>query len=212
VALLDLFAPLLNKLKIFLGPLGKLWDKIVGAWNHITHIVQATEKLVDTIKDEISAWKNFRQDIRFKSRVVQLESAFTKTRDLIEGIPESWRAILDLIKQFRESIATEQAPQPEEFAADIEEGGSKTITEIFPKLGKLAEKALGFVSIIVTALEQIANAIDDLQTIVDELKRIRLEIEKLDTIFLQQGNKRQTLKLADGKTIRIRVGRLHSAV
>jgi hypothetical protein len=61
-------------------------------------------------------------------------------------------------------------------------------------------------------LEQIADVIDDLQTVVDELKRIRLEIEKLDTIFLQQGNKRKTLQLLNGKSIRIRVGRLHSAV
>jgi hypothetical protein len=120
--------------------------------------------------------------------------------------------VVDLAKQFKEDLFTEQAPEAGELLADVEEGGTKTIVDLFPKLGKAAEKILGVLGALVVALEQAVNLIADLQTIVDELKRIRLEIEKLDTIFLQQDNKRKYLKLANGKTIKIRLGKLHSAV
>jgi hypothetical protein len=208
----SLLNQLLAKLKVFLGPLGKVWDKLVEAWTHITHIASDSAKLITTITSEVSAWKNFKQDIRFKQRVVNLESAYQKTRDLITGAVDAWHAVLDLAKQFKEDLFTEQAPEAGELLADVEEGGTKTIVDLFPKLGKAAEKILGVLGALVVALEQAVNLIADLQTIVDELKRIRLEIEKLDTIFLQQDNKRKYLKLANGKTIKIRLGKLHSAV
>lgn len=213
MALFDFLSPLLDKLKQALGPLGKLWDKVVEAWNHITNIIGASQTLVSTIESEISAWKNFKEDIRFGSRVINLEKAIDKTTQLIQGIPDSWHAILDLVKEIKGKIGGVSEPvegEVEALETDIEEGGVSGLLKRFPALAKFFEKALGFVSLLVDALESIANAIADLQTIVDETKRIRLEIEHLDTIFLQQKNKRKYLKLADGRSIRIRVGSLHA--
>ena len=211
MALLDFLSPLLNRIKAALGPLGKLWDKVVEAWNHITGIITNGDKLVESIKGEIDAWKNFKEDIRFSSRVINLEKAIAKTEELFQGIPDSWHAIQDLVKNIKEKLNVSE-PKPsevEELESEFEEGGISNLLKRFPALAKFFEKALGFLTLLVDALESIANAIDDHQTIVDEAKRIRLEIEQLDSIFLQQNNKRKNIKLATGKTIRIRIGNLH---
>ena len=205
------FGSLFTAVKGFLGPLGKLWDKLTETFTHLTNIWSSANKLKDSVIEEINGWLNFKQDIRLKQRVVQLESAIEKTRELVQGIPAAWRSIQDLINQFKSQI---EEPNPIEEASsateDIEAGGIKTLLTKFPALARAMEKALGFLALLVQALEAISNAIDDLQTIVDEFKRLRLELEKLDTLFLSQTNKRRTVKLADGGTVRFRVGHLHS--
>jgi len=216
VALSDLFnfSAIFDAIKRFLGPFGKLLDKLKESYDHVVGILDAGEKLKDSIISEIDGWKNFKQDIRFSQRVVQIESAIKKTRDLIEGIPAAWRSIVDLVKQVKQSITQETNPveEAEAATADIEEGGIKTLLQKFPKLAKGLERALGVLAIVVQTLETLRSIIDDVQTVVDEISRLRKEIEKLDTIFLSQTNKRKTLKLVNGKTIRIRVGNLHPSV
>jgi len=204
------FAGIFDAIKRFLGPFGKLLDQVKQLYDHIVGILDAAEKLKESILSEVTAWRNFKQDIRLRQRVVQVESAIQKTRDLIEGIPAAWRSIQDLIKQFKTQL---QADNPVEDAAaeveDVESSGLKSLLEKFPKLARILEKALGVGAILLQAAEAIANGIADVQQIVDELKALRLEVERLDTIFLQQANKRKRLKLADGKMIRIRLGKLH---
>jgi methyl-accepting chemotaxis protein len=210
------FSGIFDAIKRFLGPIGKLLDEIQKGYDKTVHIFDAADKLRESVVTELTAWKNFKQDIRFSQRVVNLETAIQKTRDLIEGIPASWHAILDIIKQvrenFRSATGTGGAAAAEEAVADVEEveaGGITKLLAKFPRLARGLERTLGAVALIVQGLEQVVTVIDDLQTIVDEIRRIRLEFEKLDTIFLQQDNKRRTLRLSNGKKIRIRVGKLH---
>ena len=66
--------------------------------------------------------------------------------------------------------------------------------------------------IIVEVLDTVRNIIDAFQTVIDEITRLREFIETGDTIFLQQRNKRKLIRLESGKTIKIRVGKLHSQV
>jgi len=209
------FSGILDAIKRFLGPVGKLLDEVQKGYDKTVHIFDAADKLRESVVTELSAWKNFKQDIRFSQRVVNLETAIQKTRDLVEGIPASWHAILDIIKQVKENFrsAREGAAAAEEAAADVEEveaGGITKLLAKFPRVARALEKTLGAVALVVQGLEQVVQVIDDLQTIVDEIRRIRLEIEKLDTIFLQQNNKRKTLRLSNGQTIRVRVGNLHN--
>lgn len=199
----------------WLGPFGKVLDQLKLAYEHISGLWDASVKLKDSILGEIDGWKTFKQDIRIKQRVIQLERAIEKTRDLVEGIPESWNAIKDIISQVKDKIKEGGGGNPvaeaEEAATDLESGGAiKTLLQKFPKLAKGLEKLLGALAIIVEALDGLRNVVDDLQTIVDELKALRLEFEKLDTVFLSQSNKRKTLRLEDGSTIRVRLGKLHS--
>ena len=213
MALSDLFniSGILERIKTFLGPFGKLFDSLKQSYDKIVHIFDAAEKLTAAVVAEVNGWRNFKQDIRFAQRVVQLESAFQKTRDLIEGIPAAWHSIVDVVKQLKESLTQETNPIDEASAAteDIESGGIRTLLQKFPRLAKGLERVLGALALVLQALETIASIIDDLQTVIDEITRLRLEVEKLDTIFLSQSNKRKTLQLADGSTIRVRLGKLH---
>jgi uncharacterized protein Yka (UPF0111/DUF47 family) len=204
---------ILTRIKTFLGPFGKLIDSLKESYDHLVNIFNAAEKLTNSIISEVDAWRNFKQDIRFSQRVIQIERAVQKTRDLIEGIPAAWHSIVDLIKQVKNQIGGGESPveEAETIAEDVESGGIKNLLEKFPALGKALEKILGVLAILIQALSAISDSIDDVQQIVDEITRLRLEIEKLDTIFLSQSNKRKTLKLADGRSIKIRVGKLHAS-
>jgi len=175
----------------------KLFKNVKQTFLHLTGVISAGQTLFDTVKGEIDAWRHFKEDIRIKSRVINLESAIRKTRDLIVGIPASWRAVLDIFSQIRKAVQKDIVAEEGAALLAIETAG-------------LSEVAVG-IGILYQVLSFVADVIQDLQTIVDELKRLRLEVEKLDTIFLQQDNKRKTFKLADGKRIRIRVGKLHTA-
>jgi len=164
------------------------FTKITGVVDSVTHLFQS-------VKDEIAAFKNFKQDLRFKSRVVNLESAIQKTRDLILGVPAAWRAVLDLISQIKSTIQKDIVAEEGAAILAVETAG-------------LSEVVVGL-TIIYQVASTVEHVIADFQTIVDEITRFRKEIEKLDTIFLSQSNKRKYLKLASGKTIRVRLGKLH---
>jgi hypothetical protein len=221
VALLDplfaLIGRLWDRLKAALGPFGKLVDKIIEGFEHVKNILSDGEALFDSIRGEIEAWKNFKEDVRIRQRVIQLESAVARTRALLTGVPEAWHSLLDIWNQLKSALRPAEV-DPAELQADveaIESGEVRSVSSLldrFPKLLQFGEKLLGVVTVLIDALVKVSSVIADLQQIVDELKAWRLEIERLDTIFLQQSNKRKNLKLADGRTIRIRVGKLHSSV
>lgn len=216
MALSDLvdFGRLFQLIRNFLGPFAKLFDSLKKTFDHVINVLALADKLATSIREEIDGWKNFKQDIRFAQRVINLERAVQKTRDLIEGIPEAWHSILDLIKEVKSQIGGAESPveEAETISEDIESGGVKKLLQRFPALAKFLEKALGFLAIVIGALEAISKSIDDVQTIVDELRRIRLEIEKLDTIFLSQSNPRKTVRLANGKIMKIRIGKLRGSL
>ena len=164
------------------------FTKLKDLWAEVTTLIQSG-------KDEIDGWKHFKEDIRLKSRVVNLETAFKKTRDLVEGIPASWHAVLDLFSQIKSALAKDVAEEEGAALLAVETAG-------------LSEVAVA-IAIIYQVLSFVESVVSDLQTILDEAKRLRLEVEKLDTVFLQQDNKRKTVKLESGKSIKIRVGKLH---
>jgi hypothetical protein len=186
----ELFQILLKRFPV-IRKLLDLGQKIVS---HFTGTLDAGIKLVASFESELAAFKNFREDFRLKSRVVNLERAITKTRELVQGLFDSWRAVLDIIK----NITTK-----------LEIGGVAEIAEAATGIG-LPVALVNAIVLIVEVLDTIRNVIDDLQTIIDEITRIRLAIEKADTIFLSQSNKRKSIPLADGGSIRVRLGKLHS--
>jgi len=211
VALGDIFNPLLAAIKRALGPFGKLFDLLSKFWSRITKLWTNLNKLVVSITTEISEWKRFKEDIRYRTRVISIPAAVEKTRDFIDQIVRARDAIFDLwdILKSKFEGTTNPTEEAEEAIKDIEQSGLHDILSKFPKLLKGAEKVLGFISLVADALESILDAIDDLQRIVDVLKSIREEVEHGSTVFLSQSNRRKTLKLADGGTIKVRLGNLH---
>jgi len=180
-----------------LKDLGSVAKNVFTVFTKAKDIFKNVQHLFDSGKAEVDGWKNFKQDIRLKSRVVNLESAIQKTRDLIQGIPDSWHAVLDVISEIKSAFAKDVAGEEVAALLAVETAGLSEVVAVL--------------TVIFQVLSFVEGIIADLQTIVDEIRRLRLEIEKLDTIFLSQSNKRKLLKLADGSTIKIRVGQLHSS-
>jgi hypothetical protein len=207
-----LIGPILDRIKQALGPFGKLFDLIGKFWDNLTNLGSKIQELVDLILTEIDAWKNFRENITFRTRVISLPAAIDHIEQFWDEILNAWHAILDLIKNLKGKfeLTGDPAGEAEEAIKDIEESGFKTILEKFPKLAKGLEKVLGFVAIVVDALESIISGVDDLITVMMALRDIRKNIETADAIFLKNSNPRRIVKLKDGGSIKIRVGNLHS--
>jgi hypothetical protein len=207
-----LLDPILAKLKEALGPFGKLFDLLGKFWTNLSNLFGDIQKLVDSILFEIRAWRTFKESLSFRTRVINVKSAIDKTEEFWRQIVAAKDAVIDLWQQLKSKVEFGGNPTEEAEAAvkDIEASGFKTILEKFPRLLKGAEKALGFVAIVADALESIISAVHDLQAIVDVLKSIREEIETGSTVFLSQTNRRKTVTLSDGTTMKIRVGNLHS--
>jgi len=212
-ALNRVLKPLIDRVLTWLGPFGKIIQEIVASYGNLLTLISRTVALRDEIVSEIAAWKNFRENIAWRTRVINLKTAYDKTNEFIAGFTRAWRAIVDLIKDLQRTI--KGAPEPEDLAAEgaeavVDEGGISGLEKLFPKLAKFGEKLLGVVLIVLQGLEGVSDAINDFKEIVDQAKAFRLELEQLDTVFLSQGNKRKVVTLTDGTKMKIRVGKLHS--
>ena len=173
--------------------LKKLLDLGQKLIQHFTGVFDAGVHLFESFQSEVQAFKNFREDFRLKSRVINIERAITKIRDLIQGLFDAWRSIVRLFKGL---------------SFKLEAGGAAEVAEAATGIG-LPIAVVNALVLIVEVLDTVRNIIDSFQTVIDEITRLREFIETGDTIFLQQRNKRKVLRLADGSSIKIRVGKLH---
>jgi hypothetical protein len=209
--------PIIDKIIAALGPFGKVISQAGKIFTNFKSSFNKGVTLSSGIIAEINEWRNFKENIHVKQRVINLPIAIDKSQQLLDQIKAAWNSIVDLAKQIRDQVGGEQGDPVEEAesaVSDIEEGGAKGIQNLlskFPKLAKGLEKLLGFFAIIIGALEAVESAIDDLTNILAAITGIREEIETGETIFLSQKNSRKTIALADGGSIKIRVGSLHSS-
>jgi hypothetical protein len=213
VGLLDqLLEPLIERVKQVFAPFGKLFDFITHFWTSITGLGGKIRDLINLVVSEVNEWKNFKENIAFRTRVINVKSAIEHVQEFIEQMAAAWRAIRELVDQLKSKfeVTGDPAQEAREAIDDIENSGFRAIFEKFPKLLKGLEKVLGFVAIVLDALESIIVAVDDLTTIVNALKAIREDIETGGPLFLKQSNTRRTVRLEDGTSMKIRVGSLHS--
>jgi len=192
---------------------GKLVTKISDGVQHTLTLLDRIQTLVDSIKSEVSAFRNWKEDFQIKNKVINLPKAVERTRALVTEVRDAWTTILDIVKQVSETVkGGDAAADAEEVAADMGDLSNvgKSLLEKLPKLAKGLEKILGVVTLFVDALIQWSSIIDELQTIVDTVRDLREEIETGATIFLSQGNRRKTVVLEDGTRMKIRLGNLHS--
>jgi uncharacterized membrane protein YccF (DUF307 family) len=174
--------------------INKLLDLAKKVIEHFTGTFDAAWKLFQTFESEIAAWKHFKEDFRFRQRVIQVERAIQKTRDLVQGLIEAWKNIISLLKGV---------------SFKLEAGGAAEIAEAATGIG-LPIAVVNAIVIVVEVLDTIRNVIDEFQSIIDEVTRIR-EFLQGDVVFLNQRNPRKVLTLEDGTKIKIRVGGLHPA-
>lgn len=204
--------PIIDRIKAALGPFGKLFDLIGKFFTGFRDSFNKSLQLSNLITSEIHAWVTFKEDIHFRTSVINIPIAIEKTKQLIDEIQNAWHAIIDIGQQIKKQASGQtESPTEEAIAAekDIQASGIKTLLEKLPRLAKGLERILGFLAIAIGVLESVQSGIDDLTDIVTAIKDLRLTIEEGAIIFLQQKNPRKTVQLADGSSMRLRVGTLH---
>ncbi len=196
----DKLQPIVAPLKPVIKVLTDLKGATVGLFDKIT-------KLTTDTLEEYNAIKNFKEDLHWRGRVVNAPEVVKKIKRLTQIPIEVLNVIKDLVRRIKDQVpgGSDPAAAAEDAVNDLE-GFRGAIARWAPKFAKGAEKLLGVVAILVECLIAWNAAIDDLQTLVNDVKEVRLDIEKLDLIFLPQNNPRRYVKLEDGRTIRIRVG------
>jgi hypothetical protein len=172
----------------------KLLDLAKKIIEHFTGVFDAAKNLFNSAQSEFLAWKHFKEDLRFRQRVVVVEQAIKKTQDLITKIIDAWKEILSLIKSA---------------SVKLETGGAAEVAEAATGIG-LPIAVVNAIVLIVEVLDTVRNLIDTAQNIVDVVTGVRQFIQG-DFLFLQQRNPRKVLKLEDGSSIKIRVGNLHAS-
>jgi hypothetical protein len=206
-----LLAPLFEKVKKIFEPFGKAFNLVGRFWTQLTTIVSRSQSLVELVISEVTEWRNFRENIAFRTKLVSLPAAVNHVQDFIAEVRAAWSAVVELVQQLKGKFETTGNPteEAEEAIADIQNSGFKTIIEKFPKLFKGLEKLLGALAILLDAFESISVGIDDLTTIVNALRDLRIDVESGGPLFLQQSNRRKSIRLKEGGSIRVRIGNLH---
>lgn len=194
--------PILGPLQPVLKVLGNLKDSTFGLYEKIS-------KLTETVVHEYNEIKNFKEDIHWRGRVVNAPQVVKKIKRLTEIPTEVATKIKEMVSVLKEQAGGKTPAELAEEAVEGLEGieGFRGLLQRFaPKLAKGAEKLLGVLAILVEVLITWNTLIDDLQTIADDVKEVRLDIEKLDLIFLPQNNARRWVTLEDGRRTRWRIG------
>jgi hypothetical protein len=185
----QLFAFILKKFPV-LQQLFDLGKKIIS---HFTGVFQAGVDLFNSAQSEFESWKHFKEDIRFKQRVIVVEQALKKVKQFTDEVISAWKEILSLIKSA---------------GVKLETGGAAEIAEAATGIG-LPIAIVNAIVIVVEVLDTVRNLIDTAQNIVNVIRDVR-EFLQGDFLFLQQRNKRRVEKLEGGGSIKIRVGTLHA--
>jgi|SRR5215475_14097565 len=206
-----LLEPFWDKVRTVFAPFNKAFNFVGKFWTSLTTIGSRTRTLIDTIISEVSEWKNFKENIAFRTRLISLPHAIDHIQDIVDELRTAWASVQDLVKQIKSKFETTGNPteEAEEAMQDIESSGFKGLFEKFPKLFKGLEKVLGFLALLLDALETISAIVDDLTAIVNVARDLRMDIETGEGFFLSQKNPRRTEELAEGGSIKIRVGNLH---
>ena len=194
-----------------LGPFGKVITAMIDVFDRLRLLVPRSRKLIDDTVVEFGQWKHFRLDKRFSNRVVNIERAIAKSQDLIDGAAAAWQSIQDIVTKMKKP-AEKAGKETETAVEDVNQARSITeFLERFPRVANGLAALISALKVVAEFLESYSTILDDLQQILDEITRLRLAIENLDTIFLSQTNPRKRVRLADGTLLRIRIGNLHTA-
>lgn len=205
--LLAIFKPIISPVRALVNIFTKFQDSTVG-------LFRDAENLVVSIKAEYQAIKG----LNFggsgtkagKSRVMLPGTSFEQIKRLITEIPgEVVDAVRDLITQVRSKLGS--VTEAEEAAGELAElEDLQSLKRIFSKLGekfgKIFEKTLGVLVLILDALDTVHATIIDLQKIVDDIREAREDLQNLSGILLPQNKPRKRVYLADGKVLNRRVG------
>jgi len=185
-AIASLLKPLISQFSDTIKVVTHIYDFTLG-------IIDDGTKLFDSITNEIDQITHFKFIAQWKNRVISVPRVFKNIQQLIEIPGKIVEAVTNLIKD----IGTKFRGA----------GAAEAVEEVIPGVGQV----IGLVTIISQVLVTVKDAIKQLQTVVDAIITVRKDITNLDAIFLPNTNTRKSIKTADGKTIKQRIGSLHPA-
>jgi uncharacterized phage infection (PIP) family protein YhgE len=172
----------------------KLADGFKGGTTAIADIDGTIEKLFTTVdgiilnvQNEVTAFKNFQFNPHWKSRVINVPIAIDQTRtfvtDLADEVRDDFQQLTDDLRSVKQVFQQLKSQGTVSGLSDI----------------------INIVNEVNTFLEALQNGVEKFQSLVDMIRKIREEIEGLDSLFLQQGNRRRVVR---DRSV-IRVGALH---
>ncbi len=201
------------------APLQRFWNALKGFFTALIDVVPETVTLVKSVISEINAWRTFRSGVNFNTKgVISIATAKAQIEDLIGEIVDAWSALVELFTSgFKLPVrgVSEAADALEEVVTAFEDVfGKFGIRQGLSRLGAVLEKAGGKVfevlALIQAVAEEALKVVRELQAIVNAVRDVRDLFQTGGGLFLKQTNPRRVEKLADGSSIKIRVGNLHS--
>lgn len=158
------------------------WSFLTGVWNLLVNFKNTLEtfisngtSLVLNCITEFEKIKNFEFDPRWNSRVISVPRLKDNLDELIQ-IPMD---IVDTAKKMVDECKKKLEP------AEFEPEDLKFLPEEF---GKFLGKVLGWAGLVIDCFVSWNQAIVDAQHIVDDIRKLRENIENLDGLFLPQGS------------------------
>ena len=183
--------------KLFKGignALDSVWSSIVSFFSvadrveaRVQALVTNIDALVLNVDKEIQAFKDFKFDPKWKTRVINVPIAIDQIKDFIFNVPD------DIIDTLKSTSADLKA------LFDLFKHGppGSSPADSVGAIGKLT----GWASAVDQSFEVLEKMVDDLGNIVDDLRQIREQIEGLDAFFLGQGRSRRWIKERSYKRI-----------
>jgi hypothetical protein len=199
---------------IVVGPLRSVLISIRTALDTVTHIWETSLDTANLLRQAYEELRDFDLDPHWKIRAISAPQALDQIKTLGQVPARLFIAVRDLVQRVKAATATFKSPVAEATAA-VEEAGALEggFLRIFPRLaallGRAATRLLAAVGLVVQLTIDVANAVNDIHTIAGQLHEAIQGLNRLDAVFLQQRNKRRIVELADGTTMKIRIGHLH---
>lgn len=196
-----------EKLRPILGPIRAIVAIFTKFRETVPGMLTKMQNLASSALEEYRGFTTFSFKSSPRTRVIQSVRAYQELSDLITKVPtEIFTKLKDLASILRSRLNIQETFSPE----DIE--GLEDLRGLIKKFGgkfTLAfEKLLGVLAIILDTIDALNRTLDDLQTIVDDIKHVRTSLQNLQGFVLPQNNKRIKVELADGSTMYRRQGHL----
>ena len=183
-----------GELQTVLGAIGSFFTNFFSAAERIGNSIDALCTKVDALvlntEKAVQEVKDFKFDPKWKQRVINVPIAIDQVRNFITQVPK------DLTDKFKALVVDLRGLKDglHDVAGQVSgEGGG----------GAGLVKVISWMSLLDQSFQRLDTFVDDLSVIVQDIRDITHEIEKLDTLFLQQGNPRirvkGTISARDGK-------------
>jgi len=160
-----------------------LWQKVVDFKTRTLNIFNDIQTLVDGVRHEVEAIRDFQLRPQWKNRVIHVPRAI----DAIQRVPA---IIEDFVQQIKSLVADLKSRiEPAEVNVEDVEGLERTPA----KLLGIGERLLGWATLIIDSLVTIENTIQELNQLVSDIRDFRELLENLDGLFLPQSNPKHSV-------------------